>query len=176
MSVGERVSLSAGEDGHAVNHEEAPAALVPGRRQELGSRVREKGGGCFPPQRLQLDSLQASPDRLEQAWGSAHRAVTERKDVAEHLRWKEGSRFVPSQGRMWPDGSQVWRLRSVAEGLRAWCRWSPRRERCTGSTPYLAVGLLLQLRFTLGAWPGATLLATFRTREVLRGTRRHVAI
>jgi len=29
MSVGERVSLSAGEDGHAVNHEEAPAALVP---------------------------------------------------------------------------------------------------------------------------------------------------
>jgi len=30
MSVGERVSLSAGEDGHAVNHEEAPAAPCPG--------------------------------------------------------------------------------------------------------------------------------------------------
>jgi len=36
MSVGERVSLSAGEDGHAVNHEEAPAALVPSRRRSWG--------------------------------------------------------------------------------------------------------------------------------------------
>jgi len=94
MSVGERVSLSAGEDGHAVDHEEAPAALVPGRRQELGSRVREKGGGCCRLRDFSSDGLQASPDRLEQAWGSAHGAVTERKDVAEHLRWKEGSRFV----------------------------------------------------------------------------------
>jgi len=104
MSVGERVSLSAGEDGHAVDHEEAPAALVPGRRRSWGRASVRRVVAVAASRDFSSDSLQASPDRLEQAWGSAHGAVTERKDVAEHLRWKEGSRFVPSQGQMWPDG------------------------------------------------------------------------
>jgi len=36
MSLGDKVSLSVGNDGRAVSHEEAPVTLVPSRRRSWG--------------------------------------------------------------------------------------------------------------------------------------------
>jgi len=129
MSVGERVSLSAGEDGHASCMHEEALDPCPGLEGASGSpsvrrawRAVQVGFSVDSPQCL-------PPDRFEQASG----APTASHGVQMMSRGISGgrSRLLASvqEANVAVSTAEVLALAEVsAEGLRAWRRWSPRRR------------------------------------------------